>query len=72
MCLLQPTLKKQMIAKDVIHSFESSGVVVVYHYNDVNCQEWNRIRNKLAKYEVKLKVIPSKLSSKVTGNFCED
>ena len=45
--------------------FDSSQLVGVFHYNDVKCQEWNKLRNKLAKYKIKLKVVPSKLSSKV-------
>lgn len=55
-----------MIANEVIDSFCSHRLVTVFHYNDVTCQEWNTLRNKLAKYEIKLKVIPAKLSSKVT------
>lgn len=43
--------------------------MAVFHYNDVSCQEWKILRNKLAKYEIKLKVVPAKLSSKV-NNSC--
>lgn len=72
--LFQLSIKKQVIAKNVMQSFDSSKLVVVYHYNDVNCQEWNKIRNKLAKYDMKLNVIPTKLSSKVnlTDIFCSE
>ena len=54
-----------MIAKEVVDSFSSCKLVAVFHYNDVTCQEWNKLRNKLAKYEIKLRVVPAKLSSKV-------
>lgn len=54
-----------MIANEVMHSFSSHRLVTVFHYNDVTCQEWKSLRNKLSKYEIKLKVIPAKLSSKV-------
>ncbi len=54
-----------MIAKEVMESFASNQLVTVFHYNDITCQEWSRLRNKLAKYEIKLKIVPSKLSSKV-------
>ena len=63
--LLEPSLQKQLIAKEVVDSFSSNRLVAVFHYNDVTCQEWKRLRNKLAKYEIKLKVFPAKLSSKV-------
>lgn len=61
----QPTIRKKMIAAEVVDSFSSHKLVAVFHYNDVSCQEWKTIRNKLAKYEIKLKVVPAKLSSKV-------
>ena len=46
-------------------AFTSNRLVTVFHYNDITCQEWMKLRNKLAKYEIKVKVIPAKLSSKV-------
>lgn len=50
-----------------MNTFNTHDMVTVFHYNDVTCQEWNTLRNKLAKYEIKMKVIPVKLSSKVHG-----
>lgn len=55
-----------MIAKEVMDSFDSHQLVAVFHYNDVTCLEWKTLRNKLAKYEIKLKMIPAKLSCKVS------
>ena len=59
-------MRKQIIAEEVMESFSSHKVVTVFHYNDVSCGEWKTLRNELAKYEVKLKVVPAKLSSKVS------
>ncbi len=41
----------------------------MYHYNDVNCQDWRRIRSKLGKHNIKLKVVPVKLTAKVSLKF---
>ena len=58
-----------MIAKEVMDSFTSHQLVAVFHYNDVTCQEWKRLRNKLSKCGIKLKVIPAKLSSRVNCSW---
>lgn len=65
-CSFQPNIRKRRITKEVIQSFESSPLVAVYHYNDMNSQDWKKIRNKVAKHDVKLKVVPAKLTAKVT------
>lgn len=57
-----------MIAQEVMDSFGSNQLVAVFHYNDVTCKQWQQLRGKLAKYQVKLKVVPARLSSKVS--FC--
>ena len=70
---LQPGLRKQMIASEVMDSFNSHQLVTVFHYNDVTCQEWKKFRNKLSKYEIKLKVIPVRLSARVSMcKYCDE
>ena len=61
----QPTVEKERISKEILESFDSSSFLAVYHYNDINCNDWRRIRSKLRKNDIKLRVVPVKLTSRV-------
>ena len=63
-CCPQPSLRKQMIANEMRDVFQDSKMVAVYHYNDLSVQDWNSMRLKLTKDDIKIRVIPSKVSSK--------
>ena len=54
-----------MIADQVRHIFNSSSVVAVYHHNDLTVSEWEGLRIKLEKKNMRIKVVPSKVTMKV-------
>ena len=53
-----------MIASELRDMFQNSKMVAVYHYNDLSVQEWKNVRLRLSKDDIKIRVIPSKVSSK--------
>ena len=61
---LQPSLRKQLIAADLRDVFQGNKMVAVFHYNDLSMQQWNNVRLKLKKADIKIRVIPSKVSAK--------
>ena len=61
---LQPDRRKLLIGKEITDTFECSGMVAVFHYNDLNTQEWIAVRLNLAREDLKVRVIPSKISTR--------
>ena len=57
--------RKVTIASQVQDTFSDHSMVTVYHYNNLNTQEWNEIRFKLAQNGIRVKIFPSKISMKV-------
>ena len=53
-----------MIASQLLDTFAQHEMVVLYHYNSLNTQEWNGIRFKLSESGIRVKVFPSKISIK--------
>lgn len=53
-----------MIASQLRGVFESSKLVVLFHYNDLSVQEWTNLRLDLAKSNLKIKIFPSKVAAK--------
>ena len=53
-----------MIASELRDMFQNSKMVAVYHFNDLSVQEWKNVRLRLSKDDIKIRVIPSKVSSK--------
>lgn len=53
-----------MIAARVQDTFTHNNMVVVYHYNNLNAQEWNELRLKLAQGGIQVKIFPSKIAMK--------
>ena len=45
--------------------FENNRLVALFHYNDLNTSEWDKLRLNLAKDNLKLRIFPSKVSAKV-------
>ena len=65
---IQPSLRKQLIAADLRDMFQGSMMVAVFHYNDLSVQGWNSVRLKLKKADIKIRVIPSKVSARALEN----
>ncbi len=42
-----------------------NNLVTIFHYNDLNAQEWRSLRLKFDENNIKVKVFPSKIASKV-------
>ena len=61
---LQPNQHKLSVASQLRDTFTHHELVAVYHYNDLNTQEWNGLRLKLAQSGIQMKVFPSKISIK--------
>ena len=61
---VQPSQRKVMIASQLLDTFAQHEMVVLYHYNSLNTQEWNGIRFKLSENGIRVKVFPSKISIK--------
>lgn len=53
-----------MIGAQVRDTFTHHNMVVVYHYNSLNAQEWNKLRLKLAQCGIQVKIFPSKVATK--------
>ena len=54
-----------MIATQLQDTFNSHGMVAIYHYNGLSTHEWNEIRFKLSQSGIRVKIFPSKLSMKI-------
>ena len=61
----QPNKRKVMIASQLQDTFNDHSMVAVYHYNNLSTHEWNEVRYKLSQNGIRMKIFPSKLSTKV-------
>ncbi len=62
---MQVNPRKIAIASEVKDVFSANNLITVFHYNDLNAQEWKNIRLKFRENEMKTKIFPSKVASKV-------
>lgn len=52
--------------------FSTNNLVTVFHYNDLDTQEWRNFRLKFDENNIKVKVFPSKVISKVLSTTSYD
>ena len=56
--------RKVMIFNEIRTIFSDSKLVTVFHYNDLSTQDWNNLRLKLDEKNIKIKVLPTKVTRK--------
>lgn len=57
--------RKAAIAAELKDIFANNNLVTVFHYSDLDAMEWINLRLKFCENKIKVKVFPSKISSRV-------
>ncbi len=57
--------QKEAIAVEVKGILSENNLVTIFHYNDLNAQEWRKLRLRFDENNIKVKVFPSKIASKI-------